>query len=94
MKVRIQVNEGQISVDEMVQGADEEEIVREVRRQVEARAPFGVKLVLRTMDDRALWRRVVEGYNQRHGASEPAPTTAGEFLRFAERVGYATRLEE
>jgi hypothetical protein len=92
MKVRVQVDADGIRVDEVVEGSSEEEIARQLRGRVEARAPFLVRMALRTMDDQALWRKIVEMHNKRTGAAEPVPATAGEFLAFGERAGYATRL--
>jgi hypothetical protein len=93
MKVRVRVNVANVNVDETVEGASEEELVAKVRREVEARAPFLARVAIRAMDDRALWRRVVEAHNSRTGAGEPAPDTAREFLEFGERAGYVTWLE-
>lgn len=93
MKVRVRVEVGGVRVDETLEGRDEEEIARKLRAELERRAPFAARLVLRTMDDRALWRKVVEMHNNRAGGAEPVPASAREFLAFAERAGYVTRLE-
>jgi hypothetical protein len=93
MKIRIQVDANNIRVDETVEGRSEEDVARQFRSRVEARAPFLVKMALRAMDDRAFWRQIVEMHNKKTGASEPVPATATEFLAFGERTGYATRLE-
>lgn len=93
MKVRIQVKVDRVQVDEVVEGSSEADIARKMRREVEARAPFLVRLAIRAMDDRSLWRRVVEMHNRKFGVQEPFPDTAAEFIAFGERNGYVTRLE-
>jgi hypothetical protein len=92
MKVRIQVNVSGLQVDEVVEGAAPDDIVKQLRKKVEARANFVQRLALRAMPDTALWARVVEMHNKQAGTHEPAPATAEEFLAFGERAGYLTRL--
>jgi len=92
MKVRIKINVENVHVDEVVEGDSDAAIAAELRRQLEARSPFMVRLVLGTMSDQALWRKVVEMHNHRHRTNEPTPNTAAEFLAFGERVGYVERL--
>lgn len=92
MRVRVKVDIEKVHVDEVVEAPDEEGVVRELRNRLAARAPFAVKLALRAMSDQALWRRVVEMHNKAAGAQEPVPTDAREFLAFAERAGYVTRV--
>src|SRR5437773_1900553 len=93
MRVRVQLKIDKVQVDEVVEGRSEADITRQLRAGLEARAPFLVRLALRTMDDRTLWRRVVELHNRKFGAAEPSPATAAEFIAFGERNGYVTRLE-
>jgi len=93
MKYRVQVDMNQVHVDEVVEGETAEDVARGMRQQVEARAPFLVKMALHGMDDRTLWRRLVELHNSKRGASEAVPTTAEELLQFGERAGYLTRVD-
>ena len=92
MKIHLKLDVQNVQVDEVVEADSEEAINHELRRRLEARAPFMVRLVLGTMTDPALWRKIVDLHNQRTGAREPAPTTAAEFLAFGERAGYVERL--
>jgi hypothetical protein len=92
MKVRVKIDIGSVRVDQTVEGATAEDIVRTLRKELEARAPFLVRPVIRAMDDRALWRKIVELHNSKFHATEPVPQSAEEFLQFGERTGYVTRL--
>ena len=93
MKLRVQANVKGIQVDEVLEGVSEEEVARRFREEVESRAPFLVKIALKGMDDRTLWRRIVEWHNGQAGATEPVPGTAAEFLAFAQRAGYAAPVD-
>jgi hypothetical protein len=93
MKVRVTVDVQSVHVDEVIEGASGEEVVRRLRRELEARASWLVRMALRGMDDPALWRKIVQMHNERSGSTEPPPESAAEFLAFAERAGYVTRLD-
>lgn len=92
MRYRIAITEGSFSVDETLDGATEAEIAAEFRRRVERRAPWAIRLVMKALDDRAFWARIVQAHNRQAAAAEPAPCNAREFLEFGVRTGYAQRL--
>lgn len=92
MKIRIVINEGPIRVDEVIEGNSEDDLFRKVRAGATARAPFLLKLALKSMSDSAIRQKVVEGYNQKFHANEPIPTTAKGFIAFGERAGFVTRI--
>ena len=56
------------------------------------RAGLARGMVIRALPDPALWARIVDEHNKRCGGSEPTPGSPTEFLEFAERAGYVTRL--
>jgi len=91
-KVRVQVSEGEIHVDQVIEGATDEEVVAGLRDELIRKAGFLKGAVIRAIPEEALWGRIVEAYNSRHGKSEPPPQTASDFLAFGERAGYVTRL--
>lgn len=92
MKIRVTINETPIHIDEIVEGSSEEELFQLFRQGAAARAPFLLKMALKTLSDAELRRQVVQSYNHKFGAKEPIPATAREFIEFGERAGFVTRL--
>jgi hypothetical protein len=92
MKIRIKINHAPIHVDEVLEGESEDELFRQFREQAASRAPFLLKMALKTMSDGVIRQKVVEGYNHKFGASEPIPATAQEFIAFGERSGFVERI--
>lgn len=92
MKIRVTINQAPIHIDEVLEGASEDDLFRKFREEAASRAPFFVKMAMKTMSDQALRQKIVESYNHKFKASEPVPSTAKEFIAFAERVGFVKRL--
>ena len=92
MKIRVTINEGPIQVDEVLEGASEDELFGKFRQGATARAPFLLKMAMKTMSDDALRQKVVESYNHKFRATEPLASTATEFIAFGERAGFITRI--
>lgn len=92
MKIRVTINEGPISIDEVLEGTSEDDLFRQFREGAASRAPFLLKMALKTMSDQALRQQVVAAYNQKFKANEPVPSSAKQFIAFGERAGFVTRV--
>lgn len=92
MKIRVTINEGPLHIDEVIEGASEDDLFHKFREGAASRAPFLVKMAMKSMSDQAIRQKVVESYNHKFKASEPVPSTAKEFIAFGERVGFVTRV--
>lgn len=92
MKVRVKVDIESMSIDEVIEGSNESEVVKKMRDELTKRANFAQRLVLRALPDQTLWAKIVDMHNTKRGDSERAPTTPAQFLAFGERAGYVTKL--
>jgi hypothetical protein len=92
MKVRVTINEGPIRIDEVIEGASEDDLFLKFRNEAASRAPFMVKLAMKTMSDATIRQQIVQSYNHKFKANEPIPATAREFIDFGERVGFVKRI--
>lgn len=75
-------------------GRDAEDIVRGLRFNVHARRPVYQQLPSLIAGDSGFWRRVIELHNHQAGDNQPFVSSAGAFLAFCERAGYAERCAE
>ncbi|MBW3635460.1 MAG: hypothetical protein KY445_03205 [Armatimonadetes bacterium] len=92
MKIRVTIHLDPIHIDEILEGATEDDLFRKFREEAASRAPFFIKMALKTMSDQTIREKVVESYNHKFKAREPVPANAKEFIAFGERVGFVTRV--
>ncbi|HEX8464526.1 MAG TPA: hypothetical protein VF627_07895 [Abditibacterium sp.] len=92
MKIRVTINQKPIQFDEILEADSDEALFRKLRETAAARAPFLVRMAMKSLSDNAIRQQIVERYNQKFGKSEPIPTSATEFLAFGERAGFVQRL--
>lgn len=92
MKIRVTIHQDPIHVDEIIEGSSEDDLFRKFREGATSRAPFFLKMAMKSMSDQALRQKMVEGYNHKFKVNESIPTTAQEFIAFGERVGFVTRV--
>jgi hypothetical protein len=93
MRYQVKVNVDAINVEGVLSGANPSEIARSLKSEVAKRA--GLKgMAIRMMSDETFWAAIVNAYNKRFSANEPAPKTADELIEFGVRTGYLQPLDE
>lgn len=93
MKFQVNIDTEQVVVHETISGENEEAIWKQARKEIEHRAPFLARTVIRMMSDQALWSRVTHHINEGAAEPEPVPTNAKQFIELGIRKGFVTRLD-
>ena len=93
MRVRVQYNTPQVSVDEVFSGTSADEIVAAMQKAVASRLTFLMKPFVLGMSTTQFSQEVVRRYNEAAGRSVASPQSAQEFLTLGRAEGIVTFLE-
>ncbi|GEM_PF-797750 len=94
MKLHVKFEAGSIKVDEVVSGADADEVVAAMQQRVAREAGFVVGMAVRAMTPLGFAREATRRYNEASGDDLPLPQDCAEFVEAGIRKGFATRLED
>jgi hypothetical protein len=93
MKVRVNVQTPQMTLDEVFSGADAEAVVRAMQKSAAGRLSFLLRAFVNAMSPLQFAQEVVRRYNEAMKKDIPAPTSCQEFLERGQTEGIAQILE-
>ncbi len=94
MRVRVTYKSGDLAIDEVVQAADADGIVRLAQQRVAAKTNFLVRLFINSLTPLQFACEVVRRYNEATRSAVPQPRSCQEFIDLAAAAGIATILPE
>ncbi|MDX1931695.1 MAG: hypothetical protein SFU56_03740 [Capsulimonadales bacterium] len=94
MKVHLHFDFEKTRIDEVVDAANPEAVVAEVKERVAKRAGFLVGTLIRGMTPLAFAQEATRRYAVLAGETMPPPATCADFVRLAVERKFATLLEE
>lgn len=89
MKIKIDIQD----IHETLEASDAASMLHRVKEEATSRAPFLIKMAIRSMSDLGFAAKAVEHHNAKAGTNDVAPASAQAFLDWAVLRGYVTILE-
>ena len=89
MRVKVQINQSEIQVNETFSGNTPEEIVMAMKARVAKEMPFLMRPFVNAMGTVAFTQEVVKRYNADSKKNLPSPQSCQEFLTMAQEEGFA-----
>ena len=89
MKVKVNISQPEIKVNETFSGSTPEEIVGAMKSRVAKEMPFLMRPIVNAMSSLAFAQEVVKRYNANMKKTLAAPQSCQEFLTLAQSEGFA-----
>jgi hypothetical protein len=89
MKVRVNINQQGVEINEVFTGNTSEAIVSAMKARVARELNFALRLVINGMSDLSFAQEVVRRYNENTRKNVPIPTSCDQFLQSAQTEGFA-----
>ena len=90
LRVHFHVQHPHVQFNQLVTGANADEVVSNLKSKVIAELKFPIKLAVMRMTTLEFAQEMVLRYNQAEKHNLPRPASCREFLTLAEAIGYAT----
>lgn len=90
MKVRVNISQDKIQINETFTGNTADDIVAAVKTRLVRELPFALRLVAGGMSNLMFAQEVVRRYNAQQKRTLPLPNSCAEFLQLAQQEGFAT----
>lgn len=91
MKMHVKMEVAGRAIDEVVEGADAEDLLGKIKARVQRE--LGWKgLFLNALTPLAFAQMAVQRYNSSRKADLPVPATADDFIKLGQQMGYVTLL--
>jgi hypothetical protein len=92
MRIRVTYRSRDLQIDEVLEGADAEAIVRMAQQRVAAKAGLLPRLFINSLSPLQFACEVVKRYNHETGSALPLPLRCEEFIETAREAGIVTIL--
>ena len=89
MRVKVNISQPEIKVNETFSGKTPEEVVAAMRARVAKEMPFLMRPIVNSMSALAFAQEVVKRYNASSKKNLPPPKSCQEFLTLAQVEGFA-----
>jgi hypothetical protein len=90
MRVNVNINHEKMKINETFTGGDAEAIVNAMKARVAREANFAIRLMINAASPLMFAQEVVKRYNDSKNKDIPIPNSCADFLKLAEREGFAT----
>ena len=90
MKVRVNINQQGVEINEVFSGNTAEDIVHAMKSRVARELNFALRMVINGMSELSFAQEVVRRYNENARKNVPIPNSCEQFLQSAQSEGFAS----